>query len=214
MQSDRPMPGDPWPHDMVIEVDEGDHLLLPLLFVNIGWALQMPGIPPLDPVPDTGRSRRPGAATVDEWRSRWRDAWGHAVAAPGVPPEPPFSVPPMQNWVEERALRRPRPFTQVWGDDGFDGDAYWEWVARVRPTERHSVPIEEHPERRALPALIGAWRRGLRTIVTLPFATNWSAQAGPHRLLIAAKTREDTGAYSTRLELFGTFPPRAHRPAD
>ena len=208
MRSETPMPGDPWPHDMVIEVNDADPLLTRLLFLNEAWDLQMIGVPALDPAPDVGSSHRPDTATIDEWRTRWRDAWGQAVAAAGTKPEPPSGREEAQEWLREWSERMPKPFTQVWGADGFDADAYGAWVTALRPLERHFRPLDEHPERRALPALIGAWERGLRTVVTLPFARNWSAQGGPHHLLIAERTRENTDAYSTRLEVFGTMPPR------
>lgn len=89
------------------------------------------------------------------------------------------------------------------GRRGFDRDAYRAWVSALRPPERHHRPLDEHPERRALPALIGAWRRGLRTVVTMPFARHSSAQ-GQHHLLIAEMTRESTDHYMDRLELFNS----------
>ncbi|MFC0678305.1 hypothetical protein ACFFGH_10680 [Lysobacter korlensis] len=201
------MPSDPWPHDMVIAVNDGDHLLLPLLFINEAWQLRATRIPSLNPPPDVGGSHRPDTATVDEWRLRWRDAWGQAVAAAGVKPEPPADAESAKAWFRDWVGQMPKPFTQVWGDAGFDRDAYNAWVSALRPPDRHHRPLDEQPERRALPALIGAWQRGLRTVVTLPFARHWSAQGGPHHLLIAEMTREDTDRYSTRLELFGTMPP-------
>jgi hypothetical protein len=212
MQSDRPTPGNPWPHDMVIAVSDADHLLLPLLFISEAWNLEIPGVPPLDPPPPIGTSLRPGTATVEEWRTRWRDAWNEGVAAAGAKPEAPVDDAAMQVWVRQWLDQLPLPFTQIWGIDGFDADAYRSWVSAVRGLNLRR--IDEHPERRALPALVGAWRRGLRTVVTLPFAVDWSAQGGPHHLLIAARTRDNTEAYSTRLGLFGTMPPQPTLPGE
>ena len=208
MQSDRPIPGDPWPHDMVIAVNDADPLLTTLLFLNEAWDLQMMRIPPLAPAPDIGRSYRPDTASLDEWRLRWRDAWGQAVAAAGDRPDPPAGLAAepdlVHQWIVGWMQSRPRRFPDVWGADGFDRDAYHRWVSALRPQDRHIRRLDEHPERRALPALIGAWRRGLHTVVTMPFARHWSAQGGPHHLLIAEMSREDTGHYTARLELFGT----------
>jgi hypothetical protein len=210
MRSDRPTPGDPWPHDMVIAVNDADPLLTTLLFVNDAWDLQMTRIPPLAPPPGIGAAFRPATASVDEWRQRWRDAWGQAVAAAGNRPDPPagWTADPdrVQQSMMEWMRSRPRRFTEVWGDEGFDHEAYRNWVSSLRPPERHHRRLEEHPERRALPALIGAWRRGLRTVVTMPFARHWSAQGGPHHLLIAEMTRNDIDHYTARLNLFGPLP--------
>ncbi len=207
MRSDRPFPGDPWPHDMAITVDDADPLLTTLLFLNEAWDLRMTCIPPLVPAPDIGSSYRPDTASLDEWRLRWRDAWGEAVAAARERPDPPagWAAEPdlVHQWTVEWMQSRPRRFPDVWGAQGFDRDAYRRWVAALRPQDRHLRDLDDDPERRALTALVGAWRRGLRTVITMPFARHWSAQGGPHHLLIAEMTREDTDHYSARLELFG-----------
>ena len=52
MRADRPIPGNPWPHDMVIQTQEGSDRLLDLLWVREAWALKPEGegVPPrLDP---------------------------------------------------------------------------------------------------------------------------------------------------------------------
>src|SRR4051812_1761325 len=63
VRSDSPMPGNPWPHDMVIAVNDHERMLLELLFIRDAWKLGMADIPPLFPAPDIGRSRRPETAT-------------------------------------------------------------------------------------------------------------------------------------------------------
>lgn len=125
MQSDHPIPGDPWPPDMVIAVNDADPLLTELMFINWAWNLQMRRIPPLTPAPDFGASYRPDTATLDEWQLRWPNAWGQAIGAAGDRPEPPAGLAAdldrYHRWMIEWMRDRPQPFTQDWGDEGSTG---------------------------------------------------------------------------------------------
>ncbi len=201
MRADRPIPGNPWPHDMVITIEDHALLLLTLLFVNHAWQLDAPGIPPLHPAPEIGGSHRPESATAEQWRERWQAAWEEAVTAAGEQPQPPADDSVIAEWMREWQERQPKRFTETWGDEGFDYDAYHAWDSSMRP-ERGAHPVEESPEWQALPSLIGAWERGLHTVVTLPFAEHWSVQGGADHLLVSTMTRADTSRYSAALSSF------------
>src|SRR3954467_14105196 len=121
MRADRPIPGNPWPHDMVITIEDHSFLLLTLLFVNHAWQLAVPDIPPLDPAPRIGDSYRPDSATIEQWRERWQAGWDEAVTAAGDRPQPPDDVnlaaESMWEWLPKWRERQPKRFTETWGDD-------------------------------------------------------------------------------------------------
>ena len=58
MRSSGPLPGNPWPHDMVITVEDDLQPLLDLLWIREAWNLSQVGValPPLL-VDDSGRDR-------------------------------------------------------------------------------------------------------------------------------------------------------------
>ncbi len=55
------------------------------------------------------------------------------------------------------------------GEDVFEDPSYREWQERSFEAARSAAPrpLDEHPERRDLEALVPAWRRGLERIVVL-----------------------------------------------
>ena len=93
MRSEHPIPGNPWPHDMVISVDQPSNIL-ELLYLRSAWGLlpDLP-IPPLAAEPDPGTSSAPPTATRTEWSARWERAWRRAwewysIADPAQRPTP------------------------------------------------------------------------------------------------------------------------------
>jgi hypothetical protein len=79
MQWSMPRPEIPWPHDMMIRVNDGPNHLALLLFVRQAWSLANDmGIPQLEPEPDFGDSQLPAPAHAAIWDKRWKKAWNQA----------------------------------------------------------------------------------------------------------------------------------------
>ena len=79
MQWSTPSPENPWPHDMVIRINDDPHNLTLLLFVRQAWSIAGDlNIPPLNPVPDCGDSRMPESADAATWDQRWKTSWAQA----------------------------------------------------------------------------------------------------------------------------------------
>lgn len=202
MKSSVPIPGNPWPHDMVIRVDEDPNNVCLLLFIRSAWGIASDvDIPSLGPGPDAGNSSLPAGAGAEEWSARWKREWTRAwewyqlsdpqqrptsrllrsLARPGQPLHPAF--PPF--WQAE------------WGDEGIDGDAFNRWLAVLRPDL--PVALAKQPERVCLDALIVAWNAGLETIVTLPYEGYFAQRISPRHLVVSAATRADPDSYSRAL---------------
>ena len=80
MRSVHELSGEPWPHDMVISVDQPNNLLT-LLFVRDVWDIARDmDIPALAPPPTPGNSMRPESPSPDVWSERWVETW-HAAWA-------------------------------------------------------------------------------------------------------------------------------------
>jgi hypothetical protein len=76
MRFTEPMPHDPWPHDMVIRVDDTPQHLTVLLFIRQAWGIAAgPDVPTLAPVPQGGASRLPEVPARNVWEARWHRAW-------------------------------------------------------------------------------------------------------------------------------------------
>jgi len=74
MRSSVPIPGNPWPHDMVITVEDHPHALVDLLWIREAWNLQPAGayLPPL--LSDGSVSAHARTELSDRVRA-WQDAW-------------------------------------------------------------------------------------------------------------------------------------------
>lgn len=79
MRSSERMPGNPWPHDMELSIEEHDDGLLRLLFVREAWGLGSGGVPALAGVVDVGESAPSAGFDRDaagvQWRSEWIASW-------------------------------------------------------------------------------------------------------------------------------------------
>src|SRR3954452_6655568 len=81
MRSNRPLPGNPWPHDMAITVSENPNHIALLLFIRSAWGIaQDMDIPALNPAPNAGSSKIPATAEWANWSARWERAWTRAWA--------------------------------------------------------------------------------------------------------------------------------------
>ena len=72
------MPGNPWPHDMLITVDDDPNTLMDLLWVREAWNLHPVGddLPPLladDSVRAQARTRMTDAPAA--WLEAWPGTW-------------------------------------------------------------------------------------------------------------------------------------------
>ncbi|MBN9605002.1 MAG: hypothetical protein J0G30_00110 [Actinomycetales bacterium] len=195
------MPGNPWPHDMVLRIDQPGHLLT-LLFIRAAWALPTAvELPPLEPVPDAGASAMPDTASRGEWAARWEMAWQRAWAwydLDGVgqrhpTPETLRSLGPGSPLIAE--------FPPMWeiehGDAGIDRAAFAAWS--MSQHDDHHKPLEEHPERRNLDELIPAWRSGIESIIVLPYAGYFARRVNRRHLAVCKTTRDDPDLYARAL---------------
>lgn len=212
MRSLVPIPGNPWPHDMTITVEEDSQVLLELLWIREAWNLHPIGddLPPLlsnTPVNAQAESGTPiGSA---HWQYAWPELWEACVSHAGLPQDARLfdQLSGTANGSTERAEMLSRMFGPSWRDTFGDAaftDAHQGWMqdafnARFR---RHSQSFEEEPERVSLEALIPAWRAGLSKIVVIPCRGTHTRVIGEHSLLVTAETRDDPQRYSEALGQF------------
>lgn len=206
MRSTESQPENPWPHDMQLSIDE-PYSLTYLLFVRQAWELGIDGVPELDPVPSIGASARPDSVGLDAAYTRWRAEWGRAWTqyepidrtTRGPDDETLRLLELPDDQLADAVSRMPSPF---W-DEGIDRPSYEEWRRSLR--DDHSRPIQEHPERVCLDALIPAWRSGLLTVLQLPYRGYFAERINPTTLVVSRTTRHNPTLYRKAL---GTIGPR------
>lgn len=212
MRSSAPIPGNPWPHNMSITVEDRPHTLLELLWIREAYELQPRGedLPPLllDP-PAIVQDPAVSAETRDEWETAWPGIWHAAVAHAGQDSDPRL-FDELQNTADgstERADLLHRIIGPSWrddfGDSAFD-DSYRTWSQRGMDAHVKAMrkQLEDQPERRDLPALIPAWRAGLTKVVTIPCSGEFTRRVGENALLTTAATRENSDSYRRALSTF------------
>lgn len=192
MRSSRPTAGNPWPHDMVISIEDSANTLLPLLWIREAWHLEPEGddLPPrlIDtpiPVPETVRASAPIASWTDAWPELWRAGLRHAGDSPRARV---LADQGGSTWMDK------------FGPDALDhGES--EWVAAL--IEQRLLPlVEKDPERAALDVLVPAWQAGLTTIVQLPCRGAFTRMIGPHALAVTIETRSDPTRYRDAIGAF------------
>jgi len=214
MRSEQPIPGDAWPHEMTISVEDRPSALLELLWIREAYDLQAGAdhLPPSlvhTPPPAKNPAITPTARTA--WEQAWPRIWSAAAAHAGAEADPGlFDRLRLTGFGStERAELLQRMVGPSWrdefGDDGFADDSYDGWLQRETDAHLGKLPmsLEDAPERRDLVALIPAWRAGLTRIVTIPCVGEYVHKLGPHGLLMTDATREDSNAYRRAL---GSFP--------
>lgn len=212
MLSSVPIPGNPWPHDMVITVEDDVQSLVDLLWVRETWNLKPAGddLPPFLSATSVGADG--GAASADQmarWQDAWPALWEACLHHAGQIPDGGLfeQLSGTANGSIERAellhlligpswrdMFRDEAFTdqyQVWNQGQFDEGF------RGRPRL-----LEEEPERVSLAALIRAWQAGLSKIVVIPCRGSHTRVIGQHALLVTAETRDDPERYTEALEQF------------
>ncbi|MFV0374641.1 hypothetical protein [Microbacterium sp.] len=205
---DHPMEGTPWPHDMVISVDNDSYQVLELLWIREAWGLRPTGdgLPPLlvDPPARIG-----DPDDRDAWEGAWPEVWEDIVSHAAVLVEPSMfeELTRTADGSKERAELIRRLHGPTWrerfGDAAFT-EEYRAWAeARFRAwRDDHPRSLAESPERRSLDALIPAWRMGLSKIITIPCRGEHTRVIGGSALLMTDATRKDPDRYAAALETF------------
>lgn len=213
MRSSTPMPGNPWPHDMSITVDDRPHNLMELLWLREAYALRIHGddLPPLlVDTPAAVQDPAVSAATLDEWGAAWPRIWRAALAHAGRDHDPRLfdELRTTADGSPERAELLHRIAGPSWrdefGDAAFDHGSYAGWSEQGADADLAAMPtrLEDQPERRDLSALIPAWRAGLTKIVTIPCVAEFTRRVGVNALLMTSATREDSDSYRRALGAF------------
>jgi hypothetical protein len=206
------MPGNPWPHDMVIRIQDDPHALVDLLFVREAWRLAPLG----DDLPPELDLVVPRLTGVDEdtraaWSAQWPDVWRAALTHAGRERDPmaferlrtlPPGSPERERVLDEMFGPTAR---DAFGDEAFP-DAFdtWKsaWTEAVVARVHRPRPLDEEPERICLDALVPAWRAGLTTVIELPVADDFTRRVGANALAVSSATRADPTRYRAALAAF------------
>jgi hypothetical protein len=212
VRSERPIPGNPWPHDMVLEIEDSPHALLDLLWLREACDLRPTGVdlpPPLVHPPLRAPVHRPDAERLRTWRAAWPLVWDEVLEHAGRPRQADrlWALEELPFGSAERAAMIREFIGPTWrdrfGDEVFDDDGYREWAAADAEREvADQVGWDETPERRALPALVPAWEAGLVKVITIPCRGAFTRVVSPVALLVTAGTRQDPDAYRAALTAF------------
>lgn len=213
MRSNTPIPGNPWPHDMSITVEDRPNTLVELLWIREAYELQPRGedLPPLlSDTPATVQDSAGSAETREEWEAAWPGIWHDALTHVGQDRDPRLfdELSTTADGSSERADLLQRMIGPTWrdafGDSAFDHDSHTTWFQRGMNTHLAAMPksLAEQPEHRDLPALIPAWRAGLTKVVTIPCSGDFTRRVGENALLMTATTRENSDSYRRALSSF------------
>jgi hypothetical protein len=211
MRSLEPIPGNPWPHDMVLTISNDDQSIDELLWVRAAWGLTPRGDAPPpaagmpEPLPSVERLRR----DKREWSEAWLELWSGVLAHVGNGTDhalfDALSAAPLGSAERERLfdeLTGPS-WRARFGDAAFD-DRFQQWERMIFDENmvESRLPLDQHPERRCLAALIPAWERGLTVIVVIPCAGDYTRTVGPNALCLTRAARRDPDRYERALASF------------
>jgi len=212
MRSSVPMPGNPWPHDMLITVEDDPHALVDLLWIRETWSLKPVGddLPPLLSETSIGAHTETGSpGQIVAWQDAWPAMWEACLHHAGRVRDGALfeQIRGTADGSAERAELLHQLIGPSWRDEFGDEaltDQYEAWnLARFDArSQRRQQSLEEEPERVSLAALIPAWHAGLSTIVVIPCLGSYTRVVGEHALIVTAETRDDPGRYSQALKQF------------
>jgi hypothetical protein len=212
MRSVTPDPGNPWPHDMTLTVEDRPHALLELLWLREAHRLQPRGedLPPLLTDTPDDASRASDAATRAHWESTWPQVWHDVVEHVGRDTDPRLfdRIQATAGGSPERAaLLREIVGPDVqdhFGQQVFANPSFRRWEQDGMKTHISSRPhvLANSPERRDLDALIPAWRAGLTKIVTIPCRGEHNRKIGANALIVTDRTRANSDSFRTALASF------------
>ncbi len=212
MRSSEPIPGNPWPHDMVITIENAPHMLHELLWIREAWNLRVTGadLPPLlTNTPAPADADRP--ASIAEWRDGWAELWRECLAHAGEVHDPLMFDRLTQSAIgsDDRTtllgkLRGPS-WRDRFGDEALT-EAFDDWNRAQFETLTSGLPqpYDESPERKSLDVLITAWRGGLTKLVLIPCRGTFTRPIGQSSLLLTDETRNDPIRYSEALRSVGS----------
>ena len=213
MRSVRPIPGNPWPHEMTITVDDSPSTLLELLWIREAYHLRIEGedIPPLlTEAPEAANGPAPTESLNVTWEQTWPRLW-RAVTQHAGRDQDPVQFERLQqtaNGSPERLQILHEIVGPSWrdefGDAVFDDPSYREWSQRGTDRQISAMrqPGAESPEHRDLDALTRAWRSGLTKVVTIPCQGDFSRKITDNALLMTETTRADSSTYQRALNSF------------
>jgi hypothetical protein len=212
MRSSVPIPGNPWPHDMSLTIEDDPHALVELLWIRQAWNLNPTGD---DPPPLLSNfSTSAGAETLlsdksADWQEAWPSMWLACLEHAGQIRDPSMfeQLHQTANGSVERLDLLQKLSGPSWrnsyGDEAFT-ERYqtWNQAQFEMSSQRHIRSWDEEPERVTLAAVIPAWQAGMTKVVVIPCRGTYSRVIGQHALLVTAETRADNERYSEALGLF------------
>jgi hypothetical protein len=215
MRSTNPIPGNPWPHDMVIAVEDRAAPLLELLWIREAYALHPHGddLPPL--LSDTPRrdplDQPPVAPTLQEWESAWPMLWVSALQHAGRESDPALHerLRRTSSGSRERLDALQEIVGPTWRDqfglDALDHPSHRDWDQANFDAKIASrrASLEDSPLRRDVDAVVRAWRAGMTKIVTIPCRGEHTRRVGHNALMITEATMASRDAFRHALETFG-----------
>lgn len=89
--STSPIPGNPWPHDMSITIENDSQTLLELLWIREAWRMQPVGedLPPrLVDTPSLVDDLKRSSVPIEQWQHSWPDMWEACLRHAGTPRDP------------------------------------------------------------------------------------------------------------------------------
>jgi len=212
MRSARPIPGNPWPHEMTITVDDAPSTLLELLWIREAYDLHLDDdlSPLLTDAPEAANGSVLSESTRATWEQAWPRMWRAATQHSGRDQEPSQfeRLQRTANGSPERLQILHEIVGPSWrdgfGDAAFADASYREWSQRRSDKQVSAMgrPLDESPEHRDLDALIRAWRAGLTKVVTIPCRGEFSRTVTGNALLMTDTTRADSSAYRRALNSF------------
>lgn len=214
MKSAHPSAGDPWPHDMVVSIEDRPHSAWEMLWVREAYGLAPSGdLPPPLIDPPAPATRSLGRTERARWEAAWSSLWTPVIEHAGRPTDAPAMDRLLRQDLsaDERATLLAEVTGPSWSDEFghevFHDPSYRDAEERSLEAWRTTRPrrLDDLPERRDVVALAPAWRRGLIRVVVIPCRGSYVRTLGPAGLLVTTEVRDDSATYR---EALSSFAPR------